>query len=296
MLLLVRYSFGGLLLLVRYSFGGLPLLVRYSFGGGAATRPLLVRRVAATRPLLVRRGCCYSSATRPRGVLVSWCGARARTCSSPWVLVGAMCSCHSAVLVPRTCSWVEHGQAPLVFVAVLLRCSCLSAALNKGPRAQERAQRAESPRAACIAQRRTREGPSRASPWTWRHTDAWRRGGSLHRAQRKERQTADERRDDSHHTHAASPARLRQREPPDRLTHTGARARAARASPVAMRAGNGLAPRGAASEEKPRDDDDADRQRVENTTTTTDRRVHLDVRKPRTHAERRASTARRQSS
>ena len=32
-----------------------------------------------------------------------------------------MCSCHSAVLVPRTCSWVEHEQAPLVFVAVLLR-------------------------------------------------------------------------------------------------------------------------------------------------------------------------------
>jgi hypothetical protein len=142
-------------LLVRYSFGGSLLLVRYSFGGGAATRPLLVRRGccyssatrsaevpllarysfggslllvrysfgggAATRPLLVRRGCCYSSATRPRGVLVSWCGARARTCSSPWVLVGAMCSCHSAVLVPRTCSWVEHGKAPLVFVAVLLR-------------------------------------------------------------------------------------------------------------------------------------------------------------------------------
>ena len=97
-------------LLVRYSFGGSLLLVRYSFGGGAATRPLLVRR-----------GCCYSSATRPRGVLVSWCGARARTCSSPWVLVGAVCSCHSAVLVPRTCSWVEHGKAPLVFVAVLLR-------------------------------------------------------------------------------------------------------------------------------------------------------------------------------
>ena len=65
---------------------------------------------------------------------------------------------------------------------------------------------------------------------------------------------------------------------------------------VAMRAGNGLAPRGAASEEKPRDDDDADRQRVENTTTTTARRVHLDARKSSTHAERRASTARRQSS
>ena len=108
-------------LLVRYSSSAVLLLVRYSSGGRAATRPLPVRRVAATRPLLVRRGCCYSSATRPRGVLVSWCGARARTCSSPWVLVGAMCSCHSAVLVPRTCSWVEHGQAPLVFVAVLLR-------------------------------------------------------------------------------------------------------------------------------------------------------------------------------
>ena len=118
---LVRYSSSGMLLLVRYSFGGLLLLVRYSFGGGAATRPLLVRRVAATRPLLVRRRCCYSSATRPRGVLVSWCGACARTCSSPWVLVGAVCSCHSAVLVPRACSWVEHGKAPLVFVAVLLR-------------------------------------------------------------------------------------------------------------------------------------------------------------------------------
>ena len=36
------------------------------------------------------------------------------------MLVVAMCSCHSAVLVPRTCSLVEHGQAILVFLAVLL--------------------------------------------------------------------------------------------------------------------------------------------------------------------------------
>ena len=93
-------------------------------------------------------------------------------------------------------------------------------------------------------------------------------GGLTSPCASKERQTADEGRDDSHHTLAASPARLRRREPPDRLTHTGARARAARASPVAMRAGNGLAPRGAASKEKPRDDD-ADQRRVENTTTTT---------------------------
>ena len=56
---LFRYSPSDMLLLVRYSFGGLLLLVRYSFGGGAATRPLLVRW-----------GCCYSPATRPRGVLV----------------------------------------------------------------------------------------------------------------------------------------------------------------------------------------------------------------------------------
>ena len=131
---------------------------------------------------------------------------------------------------------------------------------GRGPKS---ARSARSPRARRASHSDARaKGPSRASPWTWRHTDAWRRGGSLHRAQRKARQTADERRDDSHHTHAASPARLRRREPPDRPTHTGARARAARASPVAMRAGNGLAPRGAASEEKPRDDDDADRRRV----------------------------------
>ena len=42
-------------------------------------------------------------------VLVSWCCARARTCSSPWVLVGAMCSCHSAVLVPVGAAWRAMG-------------------------------------------------------------------------------------------------------------------------------------------------------------------------------------------
>ena len=102
--------------------------------------------------------------------------------------------------------------------------------------------------------------------------------------------------EDSHHKRCepCSAAAAKAARPPD--PHS-ARARAARASPVAMRAGHELAPREAASEEKPRDDDDADRQRVENTTTTTDRRrrVHLDVRKSSTHAERRASTARRQS-
>ena len=99
-------------LLVRYSFGGSLLLVRYSFGGGAATRPLLVRR-----------GCCYSSATRPRGVLVSWCGARARTCSSPWVLVGAMCSCHGAVLVLVRALAPGCSSGPCA--RVIVRCSCL---------------------------------------------------------------------------------------------------------------------------------------------------------------------------
>ena len=134
MLLLVRYSFGGLLLLVRYSFGGgaatrpllvqrVLLLVRYSSGGRAATRPLPVRRVAATRPLLVRRGCCYSSATRPRGVLVSWCGARARTCSSPWVLVGAMCSCHGAVLVLVRALAPGCSSGPCARVMVWCSCS-----------------------------------------------------------------------------------------------------------------------------------------------------------------------------
>ena len=69
---------------------------------------------------------------RSRHVPVSsWCGARARTCSSPWVLVVAMCSCHSGVLVPRTCSLVEHGKAPLVFVAVLLRVLVPLSGLNR---------------------------------------------------------------------------------------------------------------------------------------------------------------------
>ena len=146
-----------MLLLVRYSFGGLLLLVRYSFGGGAATRPLLVRWVAATRPLLVRRRCCYSSATRSAGVLLlvrysSAGGARVMvrcSCSyvlyptPPWVFVVAMCSCHSAVLVPRACSLVEHWQAPLVLVAVLLRMLVPLSALTleralEGARAHER--------------------------------------------------------------------------------------------------------------------------------------------------------------
>ena len=109
-------------LLVRYSSSAVLLLVRYSSGGRAATRPLPVRRVAATRPLLVRRGCCYSSATRPRGVLVSWCGARARTCSSPWVLVGAMCSCHGVVLVLVRALAPGCSSGPCA--RVIVRCSC----------------------------------------------------------------------------------------------------------------------------------------------------------------------------
>ena len=62
---------------------------------------------------------------------------------------------------------------------------------NKGPRAQERAQRAESPRAACIAQRRTREGSlARVASDAAPHGRAAEEGGSLHREESNERQTA----------------------------------------------------------------------------------------------------------
>ena len=80
---------------------------------------------------------------------------------------------------------------------------------------------------------------------------------------------------------------------------TRTRSRAARASPVAMRAGHGLAARGAASEEKPQDADDVDRWRIENMTTTArparHKDSHLEVSKSSVHAERRASAARRRS-
>ena len=62
------------------------------------------------------------------------------------------------------------------------------------PRAPPRARTARSPRAPRASHSDARaRGPSRASPRTRRHTDARRRGGSLHRAERKEGQTANER-------------------------------------------------------------------------------------------------------
>ena len=138
---------------------------------------------------------------------------------------------------------------------------------------------------------------ARAPPRTRHHTDARRRAGLTPPRGAQGKTDGRRENEDSHHKRCepCSAAAAKAARPPD--PHS-ARARAARASPVAMRAGHGLAPREAASEEKPqkpRDHDDADRQRVENTTTTTDRRVHLDVRKSCTHAEHHASTARRQS-
>ena len=124
----------------------------------------------------------------------------------------------------------------------------------------ESAHRAESPRVACVAQRRTCEGSlARLALDAAPHRRAEERGLTPPRGAQGRTDGRRENDDLHHHTHAARPARLRRREPPDRPTYTGARARAARAPPVAMRAGHGLAPRGAASEWKPRDDDDADR-------------------------------------
>ena len=64
----------------------------------------------------------------------------------------------------------------------------------RGRASSESARTARSPRAPLASHSDARaRGPSRASPRTRRHADARRRGGSLHRAERKEGQTASER-------------------------------------------------------------------------------------------------------
>ena len=147
-----------------------------------------------------------------------------------------------------------------------------------------------------------RDAPPRVSLRTRRYTDArWRRGLTPTRGAQGKTET-DEIRFCTPHA-SREPARLRRREPPDRPTHTAPAPAPRGRRPSRCALDDGLAPRGAASEEKPRDERRDDetrtggrpRTRRHNDRPARDRDSHLDVRKLSAHAERRTNAALRRS-